>query len=510
MKARTFILPATIIASGFITDAVAAKKIEKHPNVIVILADDLGYGDLSCYNSHSKINTPNIDRLALQGVMFNDAHSSSALSTPSRYSVMTGRYPWRTVSKQAVLDGFGEPLIPAERPTLATLFSEVGYHTACIGKWHLGWDWTRLPGAKRRNEVDYMAPLKNGPTERGFDYFFGLAASLDMSPFVFVENDKVVTLPNRILPKDTGLRLMHGGPAGEGFEPEECLQTLFQKSFDYISDRSCADEPFFLYLPITAPHTPVLPSKEYRGSTSIGDYGDFVVMIDGLIGQMLDILENKGVLDDTIIVFASDNGCAPYVDTKSLETKGHYPSGPYRGYKSDIYEGGHRIPLIVSWSRIPKPSVSSSMVCLTDLFATFADLLDYKYSDNVAEDSYSFLPDVMNLGKTRRKDIIHQSGKGYLAFRRGDYKLIYHPGSGGWGFPSSDAQMKGLPEMQLFNMENDNAEKENMINDRRYARLVSRMTRFMKDDIISGRSTPGVLVGNDTENDWQQIKAILQ
>ena len=503
-------LNASLLLTSAISCMPLSLSAEEKPNVLLILADDLGYGDISCYNPQSKISTPNLDRLASNGVIFTDAHASSALSTPSRYSVLTGRYSWRTVYKQAVHDGYGEPMIPAERATIGTVFSNSGYNTACIGKWHLGWDWGMLPNAYRRTDVDYQKAINNGPTTRGFDYFFGLPASLDMSPFVFVENDMVVTVPDRVLPKDTGLRLMHGGPAGEGFQPEECLQTLFAKADEYIVNQTSKGNPFFMYLPITAPHTPVLPSEEYKGATSIGDYGDFVVMIDALIGQLVETLEKCGQADNTIIVFASDNGCAPYVDTKNLERQGHYPSGPYRGYKSDIYEGGHRIPLIVSWSRISKPAKSSTPVCLTDLFATFADLVDYRYGDDIAEDSYSFLPDILNKGKSKRKDLINQSGKGFLAFRKGSNKLIFHPGSGGWGYPSSDKEMEGLPELQFFDMSSDVAEKANLIDEPRYRRKIRRMVRDIKEDILSGRSTPGQPVDNDTENNWKQIKMIVQ
>lgn len=309
---QMFMYKVILYSSLICVTTIKAQK----PNVILILADDLGYGDISAFNKESMINTPNIDYLAKNGMIFTDAHSSSALSTPSRYSILTGRYSWRTYLKKGAFDGYAKPLIEKERKTIAQMFSKNGYNTACIGKWHLGWNWVYKKDAKNKKSVDYKQPITNGPTERGFDYFWGIPASLDMSPYVYVENDRVVTIPDHIIGKGKGLLLMHGGDAGKGFKPEECLTKIVNHGISYINSQKDSKKPFFLYLPITAPHTPVLPSDEYKGKTKIGPYGDFVIMIDDMIGKITENLKKNGQLENTIIVFTSDNGCAPYIGVK--------------------------------------------------------------------------------------------------------------------------------------------------------------------------------------------------
>ena len=357
----------TFSSALFTTTAINAQS----PNIIFILADDLGYGDISAFNPESKISTPNIDNLTQDGITFTDAHSSSALSTPSRYSILTGRYPWRTKLKEGVLDGYSPAMITPDRRTIAQMLSENGYNTACIGKWHLGWDWGYPQNAQNKKDVDFSLPIKNGPTERGFDYFYGIPSSLDIAPYVYVENNKVTALPNHIIEPQKGLKLMHGGVAGADFDPQDCLPNIIRHSISYISKQKNSKKPFFLYLPITAPHTPVLPANKYKGKTTIGDYGDFVVMIDDMIQQIIKALQKNGQLDNTIVIFTSDNGCAPYVGVKEMEKQGHFPSYIYRGYKTDIYEGGHRIPLIVSWKGKFSNETNNSLVSLTDFYMAY-------------------------------------------------------------------------------------------------------------------------------------------
>ena len=378
----------TLSSALLATAAVRAQS----PNVIFILADDLGYGDISAFNPESKIPTPNIDNLTQDGITFTDAHSSSALSTPSRYSILTGRYPWRTKLKEGVLDGYSPAMITPDRRTIAQMFSENGYNTACIGKWHLGWDWGYPQNAKNKKDVDFSLPIKNGPTDRGFDYFYGIPSSLDIAPYVYVENNKVTALPDHIIEPQKGLGLMHGGVAGAGFDPQDCLPNIIRHSIDYIDKQRNSKKPFFLYLPITAPHTPVLPSDKYKGKTTIGAYGDFVVMIDDMVQQIVETLKKNNQLDNTIIIFTSDNGCAPYIGVKEMEKQGHFPSYIYRGYKTDIYEGGHRIPLIVSWKGKFSNKISNSLVSLTDFYATFAQMVNHKLKTEEAVDSYSMWP----------------------------------------------------------------------------------------------------------------------
>lgn len=496
-----------LVTLGFST-AFAAEK----PNIILILADDLGYGDLSCFNEGSKISTPNIDALSRQGVNFTDAHASSSLSTPSRYSILTGRYSWRTPLKEGVGNGYSGPLIAEGRSTVATMLSKCGYNTACIGKWHLGWDWQTRPGTPKgqvpdSKNTDFGSPILNGVTERGgFDYFFGISASLDMPPYVYVENDRVTAVPDRIAEKMDGLKLFRQGPIAPDFDPAECLTVFFDKAKQYISGQS-EDKPFFLYLPLNAPHTPILPSEEYEGRTPIGPYGDYVVMVDDLVGQLIETLKSNGQWENTIVIFTSDNGFAPYIDPKSVETKGHYPSYKFRGYKTDIYEGGHRVPLIVTYGDRFDGFVDSSLVCLTDFYSTFADMAGYKIGDNEAEDSYSFWGNLTRKGHSARRDMVTLSGHGYFAMRIPELKLVFWCGSGGQSYPSLKGNdLSGLPEMQLYNIDKDISEKHNLINDPKYKKTVRKLTAKMRKYVNAGRSTPGKPQKNETGNNWKQTE----
>ncbi len=477
------------------------------PNVILVLADDLGYGDISALNPQSKIETPNIDALSRGGITFTDAHATSSLSTPSRYSILTGRYSWRTTLKKGVGVGYSGPMITEGRATLASMFSESGYHTACIGKWHLGWNWAPKAGAKNEKDVDFSQPITAGVTERGgFDYFYGIAASLDMPPYVYVENDRATAVPDSISERMDGLRLFRSGPIAPDFDPRECLENFFRRAMNYVDAQKESGQPFFLYLPLTAPHTPILPSKKYEGKTSIGPYGDFVVMIDDLLGELVARLKANGQWDNTILIFTSDNGCAPYINIPVLERQGHYPSYIYRGAKTDIYEGGHRMPLIVTWGNRYNQVIDTSLVSLSDLYATFAEMVDHKLRDNEAEDSYSFWRNLTRTGTTDRRDLISLSGFGYLALRVPDLKLIFWCGSGGQSYPTKPEDLVGLPDMQLYDMECDVRERINLIDDPKYRKTVEELTARMRSYVDNGRSTPGKPQKNDTDNHWEQTK----
>ena len=469
------------------------------PNVILILADDMGYGDISGLNRDSKIRTSNLDALCSSGIVFNNAHASSSMSTPSRYSVLTGRHPWRTSLKQGVLTSEAPAMIAPGRRTLGDLFSDSGYATACIGKWHLGWGWQKNGG-----EIDYEAPIKDGPTGRGFDYFYGITASLDMPPYVYIENDRVTQVPTRTLPARTGVQLMREGAASEEFVPEEVFPRMTEKALEYIGRMRSSDKPYFLYLPLTAPHTPVLPSDRFRGKSGIGDYGDFVLMIDDMVGQIVSKLKETGQYDNTIMIFTADNGCAPYVETKKMEKAGHYPSYVWRGYKSDIFEGGHRIPLIISWGSRIAGRRSVDPVCLSDFFATFAQMLGEPVANGEAEDSFSFWDVVTGSGKGRRTDIVVTSNDGSFAMTRGNLKVIFTATSGGWGDPASGSDVSGLPEMQVYNISSDVKESANLYGMPEYDATVETCKAAMKDYVELGRSTPGTPVANDTGNSWKQ------
>ena len=470
------------------------------PNVILFLADDMGYGDVSGLNPDSKIRTRNLDAMCSNGIAFTDAHASSALSTPSRYSILTGRYPWRTALKSGVRNGYGNPLIAAERSTIADMFTGAGYATACIGKWHLGWNWN---GGNSQGSADYTKPISRGPVDHGFQYFYGIAASLDMPPYIYLENNSVVQVPTVTMPARTGVELMREGPAGADFVPEAVLPTLLGKSLEYIVGRKGKEDPFFLYIPITGPHTPILPSKEFQGKSIIGVYGDFVLQIDDMIGQIVAKLKETDQYDNTIIMFTTDNGCASYIGVKNMEAMGHYPSYVYRGYKTDAFEGGHRIPLIVSWGDRLTARQDNSPVSLTDFYATFTDMTGSTLQDNEAEDSFSFWPVVESGGRGERQSIVATSGEGYFTYTKNYLKLIFWAGSGGDSSPTA-SQISGLPEMQLYDLLKDPGEKTNLINDPDYADEVSEMTADMRKILTDGRSTPGTAQSNDTSNDWKQ------
>lgn len=477
------------------------------PNVILILADDMGYGDVSSLNPESKIHTENIDALGRCGITFTDAHASSSLSTPSRYSIVTGRYSWRTEMKYGVYDGYHQgAMINEGRSTIATMFSKSGYDTACFGKWHLGWNWTLKENAKNNKDVDFTKPVTNGVTTRGgFDHFFGIVASLDMPPYVYVKDDMPTAVPDRIAEKMTGTKLFRSGPIAPDFKPEECLEKFFDCSIDYVNGHKDSDRPFFLYMPLNAPHTPILPSKEYEGRSGIGPYGDYILMVDDLIGKLVRTLKDNGQWENTILVFTTDNGCAPAIDISVLENQGHYPSYIYRGYKTDIYEGGHRLPLIVTYGSRYKGTTDDSLICLSDFFATFADMTGYELQDNEAEDSFSFWNILSGKGKGTRKDLVTLSGKGALAYREKDSKLIFYAGSGGQSYPNAQ-QLEGLPEMQLYDLSKDPSEKTNLIGDKKYRRMIRKFSRKMREYVDNGRSTPGAPQSNEGEKEWEFTK----
>jgi len=479
---------------------------DEKPNIVLILADDLGYGDISYLNPDSKIRTPNIDRIAQSGVVFTDAHSSSAVSTPTRYGLLTGRYSWRSELKKGVLNGYSEAIIPSDRKTLPQMLREQGYHTSCIGKWHLGWKWKNIE--KGNDSIDYSQPISDGPTERGFDYFLGFNGSLDMPPYVYVENNMPTSPPDRIT---TGNNIPAGnpgydgsfwreGPTGSDFFHEECTPEFFRKACNYIEEKAVQDKPYFLYLALPSPHTPILPGDEFKGKSGINPYADFVMMIDSEIGKLLDVIEKTGEGENTIVIFASDNGCAPWADTRTLESRGHRPSYIYRGYKADLYEGGHRVPLIIRWTAaVKKPHVVNQTVCLNDLMATFASITGYRLAENEAEDSYDLLPAILKPGyrRTIREATVHQSVNGNLAIRKGEWKLLMTPGSGGWSSPRPGKEEKGLPSVQLFNMKQDPSETTNL--QAEYPDIVKELTELLKKYIEEGRSTLGKPQKNEGE-----------
>lgn len=478
---------------------------QKKPNIVFIFADDMGYGDVSAFNENSKIQTTNIDRIANEGVAFTDAHSSSSVSTPSRYSLLTGRYNWRSDLKSGVLMGYNKALIAPDRRTIASVLRDQGYQTACIGKWHLGWDWNNIEAGK--DSVDFSKPITNGPTTRGFDYFYGIIASLDMAPYVYVENDMPTALPDRETVND-GMKYWRKGPTASDFDHEQTLPNFINRAVDYIHDKSKDDKPFYLYLPLPAPHTPILPIKEYQGKSGLNPYGDFVLMVDDMVGKVMNALKEAGVDDNTILVFSTDNGCSPQAKFDELQEKGHYPSYIYRGHKADLFDGGHRIPCAVRWPAKIKPHTVNQTVCLTDFFATFATIADYQLKDSEGEDSYNILPLLLNEkeGDVIREATVHHSINGDFTIRKGEWKLLLSPSSGGWSFPkpgTDDEVIETLPLVQLYNMKTDPAEKNNVYAE--HPEVVKELKDLMIKYVKEGRSTPGTPQKNDGPEVWKQL-----
>jgi arylsulfatase A-like enzyme len=490
--------------------ATAAGEATAHPNILYILCDDLGYGDVHTLNSQrGKIPTPNLDRLAAQGMAFTDAHSGSAVCTPTRYGILTGRYCWRTRLQSGVLTGTSAHLVDPQRLTVAKLLRRHGYATACIGKWHLGMSWPRLPGAatpKGKGEgwdVDYRQAIANGPAAAGFDFYFGISASLDMPPFTFIENDRVTALPT------VEKQWIRKGPAAPDFEAVDVLPTLTRQAIDYIgrrADEARTGRPFFLYLALTAPHTPIVPTKEWQGKSGLNPYGDFVMQTDAAVGAVLAALESKGLADNTVVFFTSDNGCAPAAGVAELERKGHFPSAAFRGYKADVWEGGHRIPFLARWpGKIRPGSRSGQLVCLTDLLATCAELLGDRLPGGAGEDSVSILPALLGHDKgPLREAVVHHSVDGKFAIRQGPWKLELCPGSGGWSKPTDpQAADEGLPAVQLYDMTRDAGEQRNL--HKAHPKIVQRLTRLLELYVADGRSTPGPPQRNDAAVDiWKR------
>lgn len=509
----------------------AADAISHKPNILVILADDLGYGDVRCSNpDRSKIATPNIDELALQGMRFTDAHSSSGVCSPSRYALLTGRYHWRTKLQSGIVNVFGDPLIAPDRMTIGSLAKQKGYRTACIGKWHLGWDWPvtkqqrpllspgLLSSGNPANEKSSKAEKKavaaaaaseeqiavwdgifsqaipGGPTTRGFDYYFGTDVP-NWPPFCFIENDRTQGIPSVFLtqPLIGNYQASIQGPALKDWPLENILPALAQRTIDFINDSVQQQQPFLIYMPLTSPHTPLAVNAQWKGKSGLNLFADFVMETDAVVGRVLEALEKSGEADNTLVVFTSDNGCAPYIGVKDLEQQGHFPSGPLRGYKSDAWEGGHRVPFIVRWPGTVKPgSVCNQLVHQADWMRTFAELFGLSLPDSAGEDSFSLLPLLRGADGPIRQHAVSTSSQGIPAVRSGQWKYIPAPGSGGWGSGGDQSQ-----PVQLYNLALDLGETHNLA--AAMPDKVAEMNSLLEKLIIDGRSTPGPQQKNDVK-----------
>ncbi|MEZ4990129.1 MAG: arylsulfatase [Saprospiraceae bacterium] len=460
------------------------------PNIVYILADDLGYGDVAAYNPDSKIKTPNIDRLIEQGMRFTDAHSPASVCTPTRYGILTGRYCWRSRLPQGVLRGYGRSLLEKDRATVADLLQKNGYTTGIVGKWHLGLDWVIRPdyldsinaetvaisagGVVQEMDpdwLDFAQPPTDGPLDHGFDYSFILPASLDMPPYCFLENDTLLSIPDEYTPGndlDLGYygAFWRAGRISPGFKFEEVLPTFTAKAEAFITRQAGQEAPFFLYFPLAAPHTPWVAKGEFQGSSGAGDYGDFVQMVDATVGRIMASLDANGLAQNTILIFTSDNG--PFWREDKVAEFEHRAAGNLRGMKSDIYEGGHRVPFVVRWpGHIEAGAQSDHTTTLTNLTATCAELLRTPLDENIAEDSYSIWPILMgDTSPDNTQAVIHHSGSGHFAIRKGDWKLMEQLGSGGFTLPREVTPESGGPTGQLYNLAEDPLESNNLYLDR--------------------------------------------
>jgi arylsulfatase A len=477
------------------------------PNLVYIYVDDMGIGDASCYNPRCAWSTPALDRLAAEGRRFTDAHSASALCTPSRYALLTGRYAWRTPMKRGVLRGYSEPLLAPDRLTVADLLRQAGYHTAMLGKWHLGFDWRRTGPAV--DDVDFAQPLGGGPLAHGFDRFYGISASLDMPPYVFIEQDRVESVPTTTIGDSPKPKMWRAGFISDGFEHERVLPELERRALDYIRERTRdpAGQPFFLYVALASPHTPIVPTPEFIGRSRATVYGDFVMQTDAMLGKVMAELDAAGAAENTLVIFTSDNGFAPAANLEELQALGHDPSGGFRGHKADIYEGGHRIPFVARWpARVPAGSTCNAPMAQADLMATCAEWLGVELPDGAGEDSVSILDLLTGAAAPTvpRVPLVHHSENGSFAIRDGRWKLCLCPGSGGWSFPRPGVDpTDGLPPFQLFDLGEDPGERNNLA--AAHPEEVQRLGRALIDCTDRGRSTPGAPQANDPVEAWPQL-----
>ena len=482
----------------------------QNPNVIIIYTDDQGYGDVSALNPNAKFQTPNMDRLVREGMFFSDAHSSSTVCTPSRYGLLTGRYSWRTRLKKGVVGADGDCLIPDDRLTLASLMKQNGYQTALIGKWHLH---MRFPGSK--GQRDWSQSITDGPNEKGFDYYFGLPASMNYGLLTYIENDKVLEVPSKwtrkkivqepyrhespksyrmMPPYDDNRKEKHDIEVAPSFRDDEVLLNLTNRAVDYINQVSQSAKqghPFFLYLPLTSPHLPHAVHPDFKGRGQCGTYGAFMEETDYRIGQVMEALDVNDLTANTIVIFTSDNGAETNYKDHSKAFQ-HFSSLDYRGGKRDLYEGGHRVPFIVRWPQVIQAGThSKELVCQTDLLATFADIFGMDLDAKTGEDSYSMWPlwkDETSEGK--RTHIIHQSGSGFLGYRKGDYKLL-------------TTKIKGEPMFELYNLKKDRSEQNNLFG--AFPEVEKQMLSELTSYVERGRSTPGEDQPNDEADWWSQL-----
>jgi arylsulfatase A len=469
------LLTGVSAATALMATGCKSEKKPEYPNIVYILADDMGFGDLSCLNPASRIQTPAMDRLAREGMIFTNAHSPSAVSTPTRYGILTGEYCFRTSLKSGVLVGYDPPLIRPGETTVPLVLKKAGYNSACIGKWHLGLEWPRkdtsLPlvsgdqwNRPHTANMDYMGEIKGGPVDHGFDYSFIIPASLDMSPYVYIRNRKLIapvtdTIAGNNKPRGVFWRW---GDIQQGFDLHTVLGTLAGEAVKYIDSQRDSKKPFFLYFALTAPHTPWLPSAEFQGKSGAGTYGDFVMQVDHTVEMVLQALRENHLDGNTLVIVTSDNGSN--WTPADIEKWGHRANWIFRGQKSDVWEGGHHIPFIARWpGKILPGSQCDQEICLTDLLATCAELTGYSLAANEGPDSFSILPFLTGVQPVGpyRTSVVHHSINGMFGITSGGLKFIDGRGSGGWSSPGKPTDPPG----QLYDMRADTSETTNLYED---------------------------------------------
>jgi arylsulfatase A len=491
--------------------APARAPAEGLPNIVVILADDLGYGDVGCYNPESKVATPNLDRLAAEGMRFTDAHSPATVCTPSRYSLLTGRMAFRT-GFRGVFTGVDGPLLEDDRLTLPQMLRERGYATACVGKWHVGMTFFKADGTpvaerggglEKVREVDFSKAIRNGPIDRGFDYFFGTVCCPTTDwLYAYIENDRVVEAPTELVKSDeedwTGYGGFRTGLKAPGFEFRNVDLKFLDRSREYLRKHVGAhpEKPFFLFHNTQTAHLPALPAEEFVGKTETGPLGDFIFEFDHIVGALLNTLDELGVAENTLVIVTSDNGPEICI-TRMREGSGHNSARPWRGMKRDDWEGGHRVPFLARWpGKIAPGSVSPETICLTDIMATCASVSGTVLPSEVAEDSFDLLPVLRGTeGVTSaRPFVLHQTMNLSLAIRRGKWKLLDHKGSGGNNYDEPRLKPYALPEKepealgQLYDLVADPGETTNLWF--AHPGIVAELRSMLDTSRKSGRSAP--------------------
>ena len=451
------------------------------PNIVILYADDMGYGDLGANNPASKIPTPNLDRLAAQGMRFTDAHSSSGVCTPSRYALLTGRFHWRKF--HGIVNSFDPPALDAAELTLPEMLKQHGYRTACVGKWHLGWNWSDIqkPGvqpqtdAKQRNKAfapdafDWSKPVSGGPLSHGFDYYFGDDVP-NFPPYAWFENDRVITTPTEplnITPQTKeGAWEARRGPMTPGWDFYAVVPRITDKAVEWIGRQRGKDVPFFLYAPFNSPHAPIVPTDVFTGASKAGGFGDFMTQTDAEVGRILRALEENGFAENTLVIFSADNGAEHYAYERIRKFQ-HRSSGPLRGLKRDLYEGGHRVPFLVKWPGVVKPgSVSDALISQVDIYATLAAIVGHALPAGVAADSHNILPVWKENAPSPRRSIVHNTMAGAFAVRHDNWVFIAnktgaHSKVPAW-FDEENGYAKNEHPGELYDLKADLAQKQNL------------------------------------------------